>query len=221
MPSQQVFGNYCIYLDYSIFKFGCNVPALSPFLNMCNVYKSSRIFDLCSRIFYPCSRIFDLCSRLFDLWETQAGWPLTGETKAGWPQTGETQAGWPQTGKTHHMQGDLKQERIRQDRQRIGEKTQNITSRFPTVLLSSLMMFFFEHFHEYILEVYQGSSRGPVYTPWSCYEGGNRKPKTTFGLKNTGKHWQLVFVCTPIYERRVFLLVLQQYFFQPAHFLAW
>ena len=25
---------------------------------MCNVYKSSRIFDLCSRIFYPCSRIF-------------------------------------------------------------------------------------------------------------------------------------------------------------------
>ena len=50
------------------------------------------------------------------------------------------------------------------------------------------------------------------------YEGCNRKPKTTFGLKNTGKHWQLVFVCPPIYEIIGFWLVLQKYFFNQLFF---
>ena len=51
------------------------------------------------------------------------------------------------------------------------------------------------------------------------YEGCiNRKPKTTFGLKNTGKHWKLVFVCPPIYKISGFWLVLQQYFFKQLIF---
>ena len=50
------------------------------------------------------------------------------------------------------------------------------------------------------------------------YEGCNRKPKTEFGLKNTGKHWQLVFVCPPIYEIIGFWLVLQKYFFNQLFF---
>ena len=50
------------------------------------------------------------------------------------------------------------------------------------------------------------------------YEGCNRKPKTTFGLKNTGKHWKLVFVCPPIYKISGFWLVLQQFFFKQLIF---
>ena len=50
------------------------------------------------------------------------------------------------------------------------------------------------------------------------YEGCNRKPKTEFGLKNTGKHWQLEFVCPPIYESCGFWLVLQKYFSTSSFF---
>ena len=50
------------------------------------------------------------------------------------------------------------------------------------------------------------------------YEGCNRKPKTEFGLKNNGKHWQLEFVCPPIYESCGFWLVLQKYFFNQLIF---
>ena len=50
------------------------------------------------------------------------------------------------------------------------------------------------------------------------YQVCNMKLKPTFGLKNTGKHWQLVFVCPPIYEIIGFWLVLQQYFFNQLFF---
>ena len=51
------------------------------------------------------------------------------------------------------------------------------------------------------------------------YQVCNKKPETTSGLKNTGKHWQLVYVRTSIYENRSSWLVLEQYFFKQLIFL--
>ncbi len=53
------------------------------------------------------------------------------------------------------------------------------------------------------------------------YQVCNMKLKPTFGLKNTGKHWQVVYERASNIENSDSWLVLQQYFFQLAHFLAW